>query len=69
MTATSLQPEQVHQVIEKLNEIERELTRIRAMLLPAETPTPEEDSEIEKGRKEIAKGRRIPLEEVIEELG
>ena len=47
MTTTTIPPEQVNQVIEKLDEIERELTRIRAMLLPAETPTPEEKRAIE----------------------
>jgi Txe/YoeB family toxin of Txe-Axe toxin-antitoxin module len=45
----------------RLDEIERELTRIRAMLLPTDKPTPEEDSEIEKGRGEISKGKRVPL--------
>jgi len=69
MTTTIIPPEQVNQVIEKLEEIERELMRIRAMLLPTEILTPEEEKELEKGRKEIAKGLKIPLEEIIEELG
>ena len=45
MTVTSISSEQVNLVIEKLDEIERELTRIRAMLLPVETPTKEEAAE------------------------
>ena len=69
MTVTSPSPEQVNLVIEKLDEIERELTRIRVMLLPVETPTKEEMAEIEKGRREISKGRRVPLQDVLDELG
>jgi hypothetical protein len=69
MTVTSPSSEQVNLVIEKLDEIERELTRIRAMLLPVETPTEEEAAEIEKGRKEVSKGRRVPLKDVLDELG
>jgi hypothetical protein len=69
MTVTSPSSEQVNLVIEKLDEIERELTRIRAMLLPVETPTKEEAAEIEKGRKEVSKGRRVPLKDVLDELG
>ena len=69
MTVTSISSEQVNLVIEKLDEIERELTRIRAMLLPGETPTKEEVAEIEKGRKEVSEGRRVPLQEIIDELG
>ena len=69
MTVTSPSSEQVNLVIEKLDEIERELTRIRAMLLPVETPTKEEAAEIEKGRKEVSKGRRVPLKEILDELG
>jgi hypothetical protein len=69
MTVTSPSSEQVNLVIEKLDEIERELTRIRAMLLPVETPTKVEAAEIEKGRKEVSKGRRVPLKDVLDELG
>jgi hypothetical protein len=69
MTVTSPSSEQVNLVIEKLDEIERELTRIRAMLLPVEAPTKEEAAEIEKGRKEVSKGRRVPLKDVLDELG
>ena len=69
MTVTSPSSEQVNLVIEKLDEIERELTRIRAMLLPVETPTKEEATEIEKGRKEVSKGRRVPLKNILDELG
>jgi predicted transcriptional regulator len=69
MTVTSPSPEQVNLVIEKLDEIERELTRIRVMLLPVETPTKEEMAEIEKGRREISEGRRVPLQELLDELG
>jgi hypothetical protein len=69
MTVTSPSSEQVNLVIEKLDEIERELTRIRAMLLPVETPTKEEAAEIEKGRKEVSKGRRVPLKDILDELG
>ena len=69
MTLTSPSSAQVNLVIEKLDEIERELIRIRSMLLPVETPTNEEVSEIEKGREEVSKGRRVPLQDFIKELG
>jgi hypothetical protein len=69
MTVTSPSPEQVNLVIEKLDEIERELTLIRAMLLPVEAPTKEEAAEIEKGRREVSKGRRVPLRDILDELG
>ena len=64
MTVTSPSPEQVNLVIEKLDEIERELTLIRAMLLPVKNPTKEEAAEIEKGRREVSKGRRVPLRDI-----
>ena len=69
MTVSSPSSEQVNLVIEKLDEIERELTRIRAMLLPVETPTKEEVAEMEMGRNEVSKGRRVPLKDVLDELG
>ena len=69
MTLTSPSSEQVNLVIEKLDEIERELIRIRSMLLPVETPTIEEAAEIKKGRREISKGRRVPLQDLLKELG
>ena len=69
MTVKSPSPEQVNLVIEKLDEIERELTLIRAMLLSVEAPTKEEAAEIEKGRREVSKGHRVPLRDILDELG
>jgi len=69
MTVKSPSPEQVNLVIEKLDEIERELTLIRAMLLSVEAPTKEEAAEIEKGRREVSKGHRVSLRDILDELG
>jgi hypothetical protein len=69
MTVSSPSSEQVNLVIEKLDEIERELTRIRSMLLPVETPTKEEAAEMEMGSNEVSKGCRVPLKDVLDELG
>jgi hypothetical protein len=39
------------------------------MLLPVETPTQEEATEIENGKREISKGHRVPLQDILDELG
>lgn len=37
--------------------------------MPEEKPTPEEEAEVEKARAEISEGRRIPLDEILIEVG
>ena len=55
-------------MLDKLDEVKLELLRLRAMLLPEEEATEEEKKEIENARKEIAKGSKISLEEIVKEL-
>jgi hypothetical protein len=56
-------------VLEKLDSVKIEIMRIRAMLLPEEEVTEEEKREIEAAKKEIARGAKNSLEDLIEELG
>jgi len=55
-------------VLDKLDEVKLELLRLRAMLLPEEAASEEEKKEIENARKEIAKGSKISLENLVKEL-
>jgi hypothetical protein len=43
-------------------------SRLRTMPLPEEEATEEEKKEIENARKEIAKGSKINLEDLVKEL-
>lgn len=56
-------------VLEKLDSVQLELLRLRAMLLPEEEATAEEKKEIEAAKREIEKGSKISLEEFAKELG
>ena len=55
-------------VLDKLDTVKLELLRLRAMLLPAEEASEDEKKELEDARKEIAKGSKISLEDLIKEL-
>jgi len=55
-------------VLDKLDTVKLELLRLRAMLLPEEEASEEEKKEIENARKEIAKGSKITLEDLLKEL-
>jgi hypothetical protein len=55
-------------VLDKLDTVKLELLRLRAMLLPEEEASEEEKKEIENARKEIAKGSKISLEDLVKEL-
>jgi hypothetical protein len=59
---------QLKLVLDKLDTVKLELLRLRAMLLPEEEASEEEKKELEKARKEIKKGSRINLEDLIKEL-
>jgi len=55
-------------VLDKLDEVKLELLKLRAMLLPEEEATEEEKKEIENARKEITKGSKISLQDLVKEL-
>jgi hypothetical protein len=55
-------------VLDKLDAVKLELLRLRAMLLPEEEVSAEEKREIEAARKEIAKGAKISLDDLVIEL-
>jgi hypothetical protein len=55
-------------VLDKLDTVKLELLRLRAMLLPEEEASQEEKKEIENARKEISKGSKITLEDLVREL-
>ena len=56
-------------VLSKLDTVKLELLRLRAMLLPEEEASAEEKKELEKARKEVAKGSKTDLENLVKELG
>lgn len=56
-------------VLNKLDTVRLELLRLRAMLLSEEEVNQKKKKELEKARKEIAKGSGINLDNLIKELG
>jgi hypothetical protein len=60
---------ELKRVLEKLDTVKLELLRLRAMLLPEEEATEEEKKELEEAKKEIAKGSKKSLEDLIKEIG
>jgi hypothetical protein len=56
-------------VLEKLDTVKLELLRLRAMLLPEEEATEEEKKEIKEAKREIARGSKTNLEDLIKEIG
>jgi hypothetical protein len=59
---------QVKLVLEKLDSVQLELLRLRALLLPEEEVSEEEKKKLCSARKEIAKGQKISLEALLKEL-
>ena len=59
---------EVKLVLEKLDNVKLELLRLRAMLLPDEEVSEEEKKKIDAARKEIAKGKKISLDDLLKEL-
>ena len=55
-------------MLDKLDTVKLELLRLRAMLLPEEEASEDEKKELEDARKEITKGSKINLEDLIKEL-
>ena len=58
----------VKRVLEKLDSVQLELLRLRAMLLPEEEVSLDEKKKLELARNEIAKGQKISLDDLIKEL-
>jgi mRNA-degrading endonuclease RelE of RelBE toxin-antitoxin system/ribosomal protein L29 len=56
-------------VLDKLDTVKLELLRLRAMLLPEEEATEEEKKEIKEAKREIARGSKTNLEDLIKEMG
>lgn len=59
---------EVKLVLEKLDCVQLELLRLRALLLPEEEVSDEEKKKLEAARKEIAKGQKISLDDLLREL-
>ena len=55
-------------VLDKLDSVKLELLRLRAMLLPEEEASEEDKKEIAAARKEIAKGSKVDLDDLVKEL-
>ena len=60
--------EQLKMVLDRLDSVRLEVLRLRAMLLPEDEPTKEEEKEIEKARKEMEEDQGIALEDLIKEM-
>jgi ribosomal protein L29 len=56
-------------VLEKLDTVKLELLRLRAMLLPEEEATEDEKKEIKEAKREIARGLKTNLEDLIKQIG
>ena len=59
---------ELKQVLNKLDSLRLELLRLRATLLPEEEISEKEKKELEKARKQIAKGSGVNLDKLIKEL-
>ncbi len=60
--------DEVKLVLKKLDSVQLELLRLRAMLLPEEEVTEEEKKKLEAARNEIVKGQKISLDDLVKEL-
>ncbi len=56
-------------VLAKLDSVQLEILRLRAMLLPEEKATDEEKRQIKAAKDEIGKGSKVQLEDFVKELG
>ena len=68
MTVT-VNKDELKLVLEKLDNVQLEILRLRAMLLPEEEATKEEKKELTAAKKEIAKGSKTNLENFVKEIG
>jgi hypothetical protein len=60
--------EELKIVLSKLDDVQIELMRLRAMLLPEVESTEEEKKEIEASTQEFKIGRKVKLEDLAKEL-
>ena len=66
--AVTVNNAEVKLVLEKLDSVQLELLRLRALLLPEEEVSEEEKKKFCAARKEIAKGQKISLDDLLKEL-
>jgi hypothetical protein len=59
---------EMRKVITKLDDVQLELLRLRAALLPEERATARERKLIEQGRREIGKGKYVTLAQLRKEF-
>lgn len=69
MTAVTVNENELKMVLEKLDSVQLEILRLRAMLLPQEEATVEEKKQIKAAKKEIEKGSKVKLGDFVKELG
>ena len=67
MTVT-VNNDEVKMVLQKLDSVQLELLRLRAMLLPEEEISGNKKKKLEAVRNEIAKDQKISLEALVKEL-
>jgi hypothetical protein len=60
--------DEIKMVLKKLDSVQLELLRLRAMLLPEEEISENEKKKLEAARNEIAKGQKINLNDLVKEL-
>ena len=60
---------EIRKVITRLDDVKIELLRLRAQLLPEETPTLSERRRIRERQREIEKGHYVTLTQLRKELG
>jgi len=66
--AVTVNNDEMKMVLEKLDSVQLELLRLRAMLLPEEEVSEEEKKKLESARNEIAQGQKISLNDLVKEL-
>ena len=66
--AVTINNDEVKLVLKKLDSVQLELLRLRAMLLPEEEVSEGEKKKLETARNEIAKGQKISLDDLVKEL-
>jgi len=60
---------ELRRVITKLDDMQMELLRLRAQLLPEERPTRDERRQIAHGRRQIGRGQFVSLAQLRKGLG
>ena len=60
---------EIRKVITRLDDVKIEILRLRAQLLPEETPTQSERRKIKQAKREIKNGQYVTLAQLRKELG